>query len=146
MDIAVKSILVPPSLSDGLRVLVERRWPRAVAREKLKVDLWLPEAAFTPELATWMAGHPEHMVALRKRYFAALATPQAEAALEQLYRQALRRRQVTLLHAGKHAENTAASILKSLMEGRGKPPSPTGPAKAAAAQGRLRAARPRPRR
>lgn len=144
MDIAVKSILAPPSLSDGLRVLVERRWPRAADREKLKVDLWIPEAAFTPELAAWMASHPQHQLAFRKRYFAALSTPQAEAALERLYRQALRRRQVTLLHAGKNAENTAASILKSLMEGRRKPPSPTGPAKAAAVG--LRAARQRPRR
>lgn len=125
-------------------MLVERRWPRSADREKLKVDLWVPEAAFTPELAAWMANHPQHVLALRKRYFAALSTPQAEAALERLYSQAMRRRQVTLLHAGKHAENTAASILKSLMEGRRKPPSPTGPAKAAAVG--LRAARQRPRR
>lgn len=145
MDIEVKSILLPPSLSDGLRVFVERRWPRSTNEKAAKVDLWLPEAAFTPELAKWMACHPQHVLTLRKRYFAALRDPVAEAALEKLYAAAMRRKRTTLLHAGKNSANSAAEILKSLMEGRHKPPSPTGPAKAAAASGRAAKARPRRR-
>jgi uncharacterized protein YeaO (DUF488 family) len=144
MDIEVKSILLPPSLADGLRVFVERRWPRNVAESTAKVDLFLPEIALSTGLAQWMASHPQHTLALRKRYFELLRGPEAEAALEKLYAAALRRKRVTLLHAGKNAENTAASILKMLMEGRRKPPSPTGPARAAAAG--LRAARAKPRR
>jgi len=142
--IEVKSILLPPSLSDGLRVFVERKWPRSVDESKGNVDLWLPEIAFTPELALWMKAHPLHGNALRKRYFTALAEPAAEAALEKLYAAASRRKKVTLLHSGKDAQNTAAAILKALMEGRSKPPSPTGPAKAAAVGLRMRASRPRP--
>ncbi len=144
MDIEVKSILLPASLSDGLRVLVERRWPRRVTEAAAKVDLFLPEIALQPGLEDWLAAHPQHTLALRKRYFQTLCEPKAEAALEKLYAVAARRRKVTLLHAGRSAENTAAAILKTLMEGRRKPPSPTGPAKAAAAG--LRAARPKPRR
>lgn len=140
MEIEVKSVQLPPSLSDGLRVLVERRLPRNSTEASAKLDLWLPQLALTRELAQWIAAHPQHLLALRKRYLIALREPQAEAALERLYAAGMRRKRVTLLHAGKHAEPTAASILKMLMEGRGKPPSPTGPAKAAAAGG-LRAAR-----
>lgn len=145
MEIVVKSILLPPSLSDGLRVLVERKWPRNVTEKTAKVDLWIPEAAFTPELTQWMASHPRHTLALRKNYFASLRTPAAEAALERLYAASMRRKKTTLLHAGKDGEHSAASILKTLMEGRHKPPSPTGPAKAAAAVGRIAKAKPRRR-
>ena len=144
MEIAIKSILLPPSLSDGLRVFVERKFPRNVTEESAQVDLWIPEAAFTPELAKWMATHPQHLLALQKRYFVGLREPAADAALEKLYAAAMRRKKTTLLHAGKNGENSAAALLKGLMEGRHKPPSPTGPAKAAAASGRI--ARPRPRR
>ncbi|MEO6120338.1 MAG: DUF488 family protein [Terriglobales bacterium] len=144
MDIEVKSILLPASLSDGLRVLVERQWPRRVTEKAAQVDLWLPEAAFSRELSQWMTSHPQYVLALRKRYFLALREPPAEAALEKLYAAAMRRKRVTLLHAGKNGDNTAASILKTLMEGRRKPPSPTGPAKAAAAG--MRAAKAKPRR
>jgi len=145
MDIEVKSILLPPSLSDGLRVFVERRWPRHLNEATAKVVLWLPEVAFSRELAQWMTAHPQHALALRRRYFAGLRDPAAEAALEKLYSASLRRRKVTLLHAAKSAENSAAAILKTLMEGRRKPPSPTGPAKAAAAGMRIARAKPRRR-
>jgi uncharacterized protein YeaO (DUF488 family) len=146
MDIALKSILLPASLSDGLRVYVERRWPRSVAEKSAKVDLWLPEVAFTRELAQWFSAHPGYAPALRKRYFAALRDPAAETSLEKLYAASARRRKLTLLHAGKQGENSAAALLKDLMEGRGKPPSPTGPARAAAAVGVRAARRPRGRR
>ena len=112
MDIEVKSILLPPSLSDGLRVFVERRWPRTVQPAKAQVHLFLPEVAVSAELAKWTASHPQHSVALRKRYFEALREPAAEAALERLYAAATRRKKVTLLHNGKSAENSAAAILR----------------------------------
>ncbi|HUS20163.1 MAG TPA: DUF488 family protein [Terriglobales bacterium] len=145
MDIELKSILLPPSLSDGLRVFVDRQWPRRVTEEAAKVDLWIPEVGFTRELAQWMTSHPQHALALQRRYFAGLRDPAAEAALEKLYAKAMRRKKVTLLHATKSANDSAASILKMLMEGRSKPPSPTGPAKAAAASGRVAKAKPRRR-
>ncbi|HUQ50125.1 MAG TPA: DUF488 family protein [Terriglobales bacterium] len=145
MNIEVKSILHEPSLSDGARVLVERRWPAGVKKDRANLDLWLAEVGVSPELAGWFAQHPQHALALRKRYFSELVTPEALAAMEKLYALAARRKCVTLLHAGRNAENTAAAMLKALMEGRRKPPSGSGPAKAAAASGRQRAARPRPR-
>lgn len=146
MDIEVKSVLLSPSLSDGLRVLVERQWPRRVTEATAKVDLWLPEIGFSKELTQWMSSHPQHVLSLRKRYFAALRDPAAEGALEKLYAAALRRKKVTLLHAGKNGDQSAAAILKMLMEGRRKPPSPTGPAKAAAVGLRMARSRPKPRR
>lgn len=126
-------------------MFVDRKWPRRVTEDAAKVDLWLPEVGFTPELTQWMATHPQHAVALHRRYFAGLREPAAEAALEKLYAKAMRRKRVTLLHATQSAGESAAAILKMLMEGRSKPPSPTGPAKAAAASGRAAKAKPRKR-
>jgi uncharacterized protein YeaO (DUF488 family) len=95
-------------------------------------------------LGRWMTAHPLHVAAFHRRYLAGLRAPRAEAALEKLYTAAMRRKKVTLLHVGKNGEHSAASILKLLMEGHSKPPSPTGPAKAAAAG--MRAAKAKPRR
>jgi hypothetical protein len=75
-----------------------------------------------------------------------LRTPQATAALEQVYDYLLREKPVTLLYSGDNAELNGAALLKNLLEGHRMPPNGTGPAKAAAAGGRARAVARRPRR
>lgn len=49
--IKVKSIFAPPSVDDGLRVLVEPAWPRKVSREKKLVNVWLRDLAPSPALS-----------------------------------------------------------------------------------------------
>ena len=135
MGIEVKSIQAKPSLKDGMRILIERTWPRRVVKSKAQVDLWLPEVAYSLQLAKWFRAHPDHVTTLRKRYFAELGRPEALEALERIYSTAATKKMVTLLHAGKSGENSAAMMIKSLIDGRRKPPTGSGPARAAAASG-----------
>ena len=53
--IRLKRAYEPPSEDDGLRILVERLWPRGVSKEEAAIDLWLKEIAPSPDSASGMA-------------------------------------------------------------------------------------------
>ena len=142
--IRVKRAYDKPALSDGLRVLVERAWPRGLGKEAARLDLWLPELAPSETLQKWFTHGT--MTALQRKYCAELRTPQATVALEKIYDHLLKEQTVTLLYAGDNAEINGATLLQAVLEGERKPPNGTGPAKAAAASGRVRAVARRPRR
>jgi uncharacterized protein YeaO (DUF488 family) len=145
-QINIKRAYDKPSLNDGVRVLLESTWPRGLGKEVARLDLWLPVLAPSATLAKWFARNDAAMTtALERRYFAGLRTPQAAAALELIYDYLLRDKTITLLYAGDDPHMTAAALLKDLLEGHRKPPNSTGPAKAAVASGRARAAMRRPR-
>ena len=141
--ISLKRVYDPASLSDGVRVLVDRLWPRGLTKEKAKIDEWLRDLAPSDELRKWYHARPSQWVNFRKRYLVELRAPEAGAALEKLYAIANKRKQVTLLYASKNTERNNATVLKDLLDGMRKPPSTSGPA--AAAVGRARAVRRRPK-
>ncbi|MBS0330393.1 MAG: DUF488 family protein, partial [Proteobacteria bacterium] len=58
MDIRVKRVYAAPSAEDGMRVLVDRLWPRGLARDKARIDLWLKELAPSTELRKWFNHEP----------------------------------------------------------------------------------------
>jgi hypothetical protein len=82
-------------------------------------------------------------VAFRKRYMKELASPEAAAALDELYRLARQRRNLTLLFASKNEERNNAVVLKDLLEGMRKPPTGTGPGAVKAMRERQAKSRPR---
>ena len=53
--IHLKRVYEEPSKKDGMRVLVERLWPRGLTKERAAVDLWLKDVAPSPELASGSA-------------------------------------------------------------------------------------------
>jgi len=60
------------SNDDGLRILVERLWPRGVSKQKAKIDLWLKALAPSTELRKWYGDQPDRWPQFRKRYWAEL--------------------------------------------------------------------------
>jgi uncharacterized protein YeaO (DUF488 family) len=142
--ISLKRAYDPASLSDGVRVLVDRLWPRGLTKEKAKIDEWLRDLAPSDQLRKWYHARPSQWMNFRKRYLVELRAADATAALEKLYKLASKRRQVTLVFASKNTERNNATVLKDLLDGMRKPPTSSGPA-AAAAAGRARAVRRRPR-
>lgn len=50
--VALKRIYDEPAANDGIRVRVERLWPRGIAKERVHIDLWLKEVAPSSELRT----------------------------------------------------------------------------------------------
>jgi len=125
--VTVKRVYQEPALADGTRVLVDRLWPRGLSKARAAVDQWLRDLAPSHALRKWFHARPEAWLAFRKRYLKELARPESAQALDQLYRLANQRKQLTLLFASKNEEHNNAVVLKDLLEGMRKPPTGTGP-------------------
>jgi len=141
MPVAIKRAYDKPSLSDGQRVLVDRLWPRGVKKEQARIHHWLGNLAPSDELRQWFHSSANWPV-FKKRYFKELSSREASAELETLYRLMNEHNQVTLIYASKDAQHNNAVALKELLDGMKKPPSSSGPARAAAASGRVAKRRP----
>ncbi len=124
--IHVKRVYDEPSASDGLRVLVDRLWPRGLTKEAARVDLWLRDLAPSNELRKWFHANPEFWADFRRKYLAELRAPEAEEALKTLYDLLDRQRALTLLFASKKTDQNNATVLKEFVQGMKKPPTGTG--------------------
>jgi len=138
MSIEIKRAYEPPSLSDGERVLVDRLWPRGLKKAGARIDVWLKDLAPTHALRRWFHDRPKYFAVFRKRYLNEIASPAASQALEQLYEIARNSQTVTLVYAAKDEAHNNAVVLRDLLQGMRKPPSSSGPARAAAARVRAR--------
>jgi uncharacterized protein YeaO (DUF488 family) len=139
MAIVVKRVYEPASASDGVRVLVDRLWPRGLTKQDAAVKFWLRDLAPSNELRQWFHANPEGWRMFRKRYLKELVSEKASAAVEKLHHLAEGKRQVTLLYASRMVEHNNATVLKELLEGMPKPPSSVG--RSAIGRGRIRKAK-----
>jgi uncharacterized protein YeaO (DUF488 family) len=94
---------------DGLRVLVERLWPRGVSKQKAQIDLWLKELAPSTELRQWYGHDRARWPQFQKRYRAELKAHAGLVALLQIVAQA---RTVTFIYAASDEERNSAIVLK----------------------------------
>ncbi len=140
MTVALKRVYEVASPQDGARVLVDRLWPRGLTKEDAALDAWLRALAPSDELRKWFHAHPQQWSKFRERYLKELSHEAAHDALQELYDLKAKRRHLTLLYASKNEEHNNAVVLKQLVEGHRKPPTGTGPIRAATAK-RARAAR-----
>jgi len=139
MGVVVKRVYEAASPSDGVRVLVDRLWPRGLTKEDAAVKFWLREIAPSDELRQWFHANPEWWRMFRKRYLKELANAEGSAAVEKLHQLAAGKRRVTLLYASRNVEHNNAIVLKELLEGMPKPPSSVG--RGALGRGRIRKAK-----
>jgi uncharacterized protein YeaO (DUF488 family) len=126
MSVAVKRVYDAASTGDGTRVLVDRLWPRGLAKEDAAVKFWLRDLSPSTELRQWFHANPEGWRIFQKRYLKELANAKASTAIDKLHQLARGRRRVTLLYASRNEEHNNAVVLKELLEGRPKPPSSVG--------------------
>jgi uncharacterized protein YeaO (DUF488 family) len=105
------------SAADGVRILVERLWPRGLTKERAAVDLWMKEVAPSPELRKWFGHDPGRWKRFKQRYWGELKRKRAE--VDALLRKA-REGKVTLIYAARDEEHNGALALKEFIELRGK--------------------------
>ncbi len=113
--IQLKRVYEKPSRRDGLRVLVDRLWPRGLSKERAAVKLWLKELAPSTELRKWFDHDPAKWKQFQVRYRKELRDKQD--ALE-LLRQKSAERTVTLVYGARDEEHNEAVVLKRILEGR----------------------------
>ena len=114
--IRLKRVYEPPSPEDGLRVLIDRLWPRALKRDAAKIDVWLKDIAPGTALRQWFGHDPDRWAEFQKRYRAELAEhPEAVAALRALIKA---NKSLTLLFAAKDEAHNNAVALKNFLSSR----------------------------
>jgi len=139
MGVVLKRVYEAASSSDGVRVLVDRLWPRGLTKGDAAVKLWLRDLAPTNELRKWFHANPTGWSMFRKRYLKELVSEKGSAAVEKLHHLAEGKRRVTLLYASRNVDRNNATVLKELLEGMKKPPSSVG--RGALGRGRIRKAK-----
>ncbi len=112
---ALKRVYEPPEAGDGTRILVDRLWPRGIAKDKARIDLWLKDIAPSHGLRKRFHGKPEDWDAFCAAYAAELESATAEAAVREL-RGHLRKGPVTLLYAARDERRNNAVALKAWLQ------------------------------
>ncbi len=110
----LKRVYDAPSPEDGLRVLVDRLWPRGLTKDAAGIELWVKDVAPSTALRQWFGHDPARWTEFRKRYRAELAAnPRGVATLRGAVKGA---RPVTLLYGAKDEERNNAVVLKEALE------------------------------
>ena len=116
--LAVKRVYAPPSDGDGLRVLVDRLWPRGVTKDKARIDLWLKEIAPSHELRKRFHGHPDLWGEFKAAYARELTQEPARLHVNEVLER-LRETPVTLLYAARDEDRNNAVALRDWLLARG---------------------------
>ena len=112
--IAIKRAYDPPSRADGIRILVDRLWPRGVKKDQLKIEKWMRDLGPSNELRKSFGHDPAHWQQFRKSYLAELKRPEAAALLAELAEMA-RGAKLTLVYGAKDESHNQAVVLKELL-------------------------------
>lgn len=111
--IKIKRIYEEPSVDDGVRVLIDRLWPRGISKQRAAIDLWSKGSAPSPELRIWFNHKPENFTEFRGRYLEELSRNKD---VEQLKQLELDNPVVTLIYAAKNPEVNHALVLKEYLD------------------------------
>ena len=109
--IRIKRIYSEPSERDGLRILVDRIWPRGVSKNMAHVDEWRKELAPSTALRKWFGHDPVKWVEFRTRYQKELSESGGIDALKQLAQRS-RGKTVTLVYASADEQHNQAVALR----------------------------------
>ncbi len=114
VDVQLRRIYDDPATDDGIRVLVDRRWPRGVSKTRAALDEWCAQVAPSDELRKWYGHEVTRFEEFGRRYRAELSEPARAEALRHLEVMAVHDR-LTLLTATRRVEISQAAILALLL-------------------------------
>ena len=109
-SIRIRRPYADPDPADGMRILVDRLWPRGLAKGAAAIDEWLKAVAPSTELRRWYGHVPERFAEFQRRYQDELRQPERAQALQHL-RQLARSGTITLLTASRDVEHSQAAAL-----------------------------------
>lgn|SRR5690606_4309030 len=110
MKVDIRRVYDAPEGDEGLRVLVDRLWPRGVRKDELQYDLWEKDIAPTPALRKWFGHSPERWEEFHDKYRKELAQPQVQERLKAIVKEAGKRK-ITLLYGARDPDHNHALIL-----------------------------------
>jgi len=107
----IKRVYEKPDKDDGLRILVDRLWPRGLTKEKASIGLWLKDIAPSTELRKWFGHDPDKWDGFKKRYREEL---KKNTEASSLLAEKLKQGEVTLVYGSRDKEHNEALVLKEL--------------------------------
>jgi uncharacterized protein YeaO (DUF488 family) len=113
MNVKIKRAYEQPHKDDGLRILVDRLWPRGLTKEKASVDLWLKEIAPSTELRKWFAHDPDKWKRFRGRYETEIGHHHD---LIKVLKEKARKGTITLIYGARDEKHNEALVLKQFLE------------------------------
>jgi uncharacterized protein YeaO (DUF488 family) len=112
MEIKLKRVYEPYAEADGVRVLVDRLWPRGIRKEAARA-VWVKDLAPSTELRKWFNHAVPLWTDFEKRYRAEL---KKNPAVETFIEEHRDDKHITLLYAAKDTEHNHALVLKEYLE------------------------------
>lgn len=103
---------------DEYRALVDRLWPRGVAKESVRIDRWAKEVAPSSELRRWYGHEPDRFEEFARRYREELGRDPAAAAVKEMLEAAAGRSVLVLLTATKDVRRSGAEVLAGHLASR----------------------------
>ncbi|ALX49834.1 DUF488 domain-containing protein [Lentibacillus amyloliquefaciens] len=117
MPVNVKRIYDQAEKDDGLRILVDRVWPRGMSKEGAQLDHWLKEIGPSNELRKWFGHDPEKFDEFKKKYKEELDEGEKQEELQELKDMTKAHdKNITLLFAAKDEEHNQARVLKEIVD------------------------------
>lgn len=117
-NVKLKRAYQPPDRADGLRVLVDRLWPRGISKAEAQLDQWAKSLAPSAELRRWFGHDPSRWGEFRRRYRAELRDHSATLAD---LRKLARNGPLTLVYSARDEAHNDAVVLRSVLLGRPNP-------------------------
>ncbi len=105
----IKRVYLKPNKEDGIRILVDRLWPRGLTKEKASIDLWLKNIAPTTELRKWFDHDPTKWNEFRKKYYLELENNKEQGLL---LKEQIEKGPITLVYGAKDEEHNEALVIK----------------------------------
>ncbi len=112
--ILIRRVYESEAKDANFKILVDRIWPRGIAKDVIKIDEWFKEVAPSTALRKWFNHDPEKWDVFRKKYKVELAgRADLLSEIKQLER---RHKKITLLYAAKDEEYNNAVALKEVLD------------------------------
>jgi uncharacterized protein YeaO (DUF488 family) len=110
--IRLKRAYDPPSEEDGVRILVDRLWPRGLTKAKAAIDVWMKDVAPTPELRKWYSHEDSKWEEFRKRYREEL---NANGDRVGELREMAAKGDISLIYSTRDPAHNSAAVLRELL-------------------------------
>jgi len=114
-NVRLKRAYENPSAEDGMRILIDRLWPRGVAKANAAIDLWAKDISPSTALRRWFGHDPARWQEFRRRYSEEIHRNRDR--LDEL-RALAERGRITLVFAAHDETHNDAVVLRDILLGR----------------------------
>ena len=113
--IQIKRVYDEPSARDGMRILVDRVWPRGISKERARIVQWRKDLSPSNSLRKWFGHDPTKWAGFRERYRKELTESGEIDALRELAKRS-RHDAITLIYSAAEEQHNQAVALKEFLD------------------------------